>query len=67
MRLLNRYSSACASNQYRGLQQFFKWLSGEEGMPDPMARLQGSSQYQLGRSFLAHFRQSPPCCTAACT
>src|SRR5690242_4412286 len=25
-RLLDRYSSAHASNQYRALQQFFKWL-----------------------------------------
>src|SRR6266702_2662868 len=38
--LLNRYSSAYASNQYRGLQQFFKWLAAEEEMPDPMAGLQ---------------------------
>ena len=25
--LLDRYSSAYASNQYRALQQFFKWLA----------------------------------------
>ena len=37
--LLDRYSSAYASNQYRALQQFFKWLAGEEEIPDPMARL----------------------------
>src|ERR1035441_7690973 len=30
--LLERYSSAYASNQYRALQQFFRWLAaGEEG------------------------------------
>jgi len=40
VRLLDRYSSAYASNQYRGLQQFFKWLAAEEELPDPMARLQ---------------------------
>ena len=40
VRLLDRYSSAYASNQYRGLQQFFKWLAAEEGMPDPMTGLQ---------------------------
>ena len=40
VRLLDRYSSAYASNQYRGLQQFFKWLAAEEEMPDPMAGLQ---------------------------
>jgi len=38
--LLDRYSSAYASNQYRALQQFFKWLAAEDGLPDPMARLQ---------------------------
>jgi hypothetical protein len=37
--LLDRYSDAYASNQYRALQQFFKWLSAEEGVPDPMAGL----------------------------
>jgi len=38
--LLERYSSAYASNQYRALQQFFKWLAAEDELPDPMARLQ---------------------------
>jgi integrase len=37
--LLDRYSSAYASNQYRALQQFFKWLAAEEQIPDPMAGL----------------------------
>ncbi len=39
-RLLDRYSSAYASNQYRALQQFFKWLAAEDELPDPMAGLQ---------------------------
>ena len=34
--LLGRYSSAHASNQYRALQQFFKWLAAEDELPDPM-------------------------------
>ena len=34
------YSDAYAGNQYRALQQFFKWLSAEEDLPDPMAGLQ---------------------------
>ena len=38
--LLGRYSSAYASNQYRALQQFFKWLAAEDQLPDPMAGLQ---------------------------
>ena len=37
--MLDRYSPAYASNQYRGLQQFFRWLAAEEEIPDPMAGL----------------------------
>ena len=37
--LLDRYGSAYASNQYRALQQFFRWLAAEDGLPDPMAGL----------------------------
>ena len=37
--LLGRYSESYASNQYRALQQFFRWWAGEEDLPDPMARL----------------------------
>ena len=37
--LLTRYSDAYASNQFRALQQFFRWLAEEEQLPDPMARL----------------------------
>jgi site-specific recombinase XerD len=37
--LLDRYSSAYASNQFRALQQFFKWLAAEEEIPDPVAGL----------------------------
>ena len=37
--LLGRYSAAYASNQYRALQQFFRWLAGEEEIPDPTAGL----------------------------
>ena len=38
-RLLGRYSAAYASNQFRALQQFFKWLAAEEEIQDPMAGL----------------------------
>ncbi len=37
--LLDRYSAAYASNQFRSLQQFFKWLAAEDEIPDPMAGL----------------------------
>jgi len=37
--LLTRYSDAYASNQFRALQQFFRWLAEEEQLLDPMARL----------------------------
>ena len=36
--LLDRYSGAYASNQYRALQQFFKWLAAEDELrPDGRA------------------------------
>ena len=35
--LLGRYSDAYVSNQYRALQQFFKWWAEEEQLPDPMS------------------------------
>jgi site-specific recombinase XerD len=38
--LLNRYSTAYASNQCRALQQFFKWLAAEDELPNPMTGLQ---------------------------
>ena len=37
--LLGRYSTAYASNQYRALQQFVKWLAAGDQLPDPMAGL----------------------------
>jgi site-specific recombinase XerD len=39
--LLESYSDVYANGQYRGLQQFFKWLAGEDDLPDPMDRLRG--------------------------
>ena len=36
--LLDRYSGTYASNQYRALQQFFKWLAAEDELPDPDGR-----------------------------
>jgi site-specific recombinase XerD len=37
--LLDRYSSAYASIQFRALRQFFKWRAAEGDSPDPMTRL----------------------------
>ena len=37
--LLDRYSSAYASIQFRALRQFFKWRAAEDELPDPMTRL----------------------------
>ena len=39
VQLLDRYSSAYASIQFRALRQFFKWLAAEDEIPDPVARL----------------------------
>jgi site-specific recombinase XerD len=37
--LLGRYSEAYAYQQYRSLQQFFRWLALEEDVPSPMTKL----------------------------
>jgi integrase/recombinase XerD len=37
--LLGGYSEAYARQQYRALRQFFLWLSAEDEIPDPTARL----------------------------
>ncbi len=39
VQLLDRYSDAYASIQFRALRQFFKWLAAEDQIPDPMDRL----------------------------
>lgn len=36
VRLLDRYSDTYANNQFRALQQFFKWWAHEEELPNPM-------------------------------
>lgn len=37
--LLDQYSDSYANNQYRALQQFFKWHADEEEVGNPMGRL----------------------------
>ena len=37
--LLESYSEAYAYQQYRSLEQFFRWLAVEEDLPSPMAML----------------------------
>lgn len=37
--LLDHYSDSYANNQYRALQQFFKWLADDEEVTSPMARM----------------------------
>ncbi len=37
--LLRHYSETYAYQQYRSLQQFFRWLAAEDEIPDPMVRL----------------------------
>src|ERR1035438_4527164 len=48
--LLGRYSAAYASNQFRALQQFFKWLAAEDEIPDPMAGLRPPHVPEVGRA-----------------
>jgi hypothetical protein len=35
--LLESYSDSYANNQYRALQQFFKWYAEDEDLTNPMA------------------------------
>jgi site-specific recombinase XerD len=37
--LLRHYSETYACQEYRSLQQFFRWLAAEDEIADPMARL----------------------------
>jgi integrase len=65
--LLSRYSDSYASNQYRALQQFFKWWAEEEELPSPMARLRPPkvteklipvfTSVELSRKELAYIRE----------
>jgi integrase len=48
VQLLARHSDLHASNQYRALQQFFRWLAGEEQLPHPMARLRAEGDPEAG-------------------
>lgn len=41
--LLDSYSDSYANNQYRALQQFFRWWSDDEELPNPMAKLRPPS------------------------
>jgi site-specific recombinase XerD len=41
--LLTLHSDAYANNQFRALQQFFRWLAEEEQLPDPMTRLRAQT------------------------
>ena len=52
-RLLDRYSGAYASNRYRALQQFFKWLAAEDELPDPTA---GCSPRRVPQQLIAASR-----------
>jgi integrase/recombinase XerD len=46
--LLILYSDAYASNQFRALQQFFRWPAEEEQLPDPMIRLRAPKVREAG-------------------
>jgi hypothetical protein len=59
-----RYSSSCASSQYRALQQFFKWWAEEEELPDPMTRLQPPKVTAVGSTCDVDALWSRKCCVA---
>jgi integrase len=51
--------SAYASNQFRALQQFFKWLHAEDEIPDPMAGLSVGAHVITRSPTLAGIRYDP--------
>ena len=63
--LQDRYSSAYASNQYRALQQFFKWLAAEDQLPNPMEGLQPPDRHRQAGPGL-HRRGADPAGTRLC-
>jgi site-specific recombinase XerD len=63
--LLSRYSNAYASNQYRALQQFFKWLAAEDELPDPMAGAAAAAGHRQAGPGL-HRRGADPAGTGLC-
>jgi hypothetical protein len=74
VRLLDLYSDTYARNQFRALQQFFRWLSAEDGIPDPMGRppAEGGGQanpvlhqrrtFQAGEGLPGWLVRRPPRC-----
>jgi integrase/recombinase XerD len=52
-----RYSDAYGRNQYRALQQFFRWLAEEEQLPDP-GRLRNRSASRKRLTPLSSLRQT---------
>ena len=61
--LLGRYSAAYASNQFRALQQFFKWLAAEERDPGPDGRAEAAARPGQARAGL---RRRGPAAAGAC-
>jgi integrase/recombinase XerD len=43
VRLLDRYSPAYASNQFRAVRRFLRWLAAEQDRPDPVAGLRAAA------------------------
>jgi integrase/recombinase XerD len=44
VRLLGDYSAAYASNQFRAVRLFLRWLAAEEGRPDPASGLRAPKE-----------------------
>ena len=57
--LLDSYSAAYASNQYRALQQLFKWLAAEDQLANPMTGLQPPRVTRQAGRGLRHRRAGP--------
>ncbi|HLX46875.1 MAG TPA: hypothetical protein VKS82_00945 [Streptosporangiaceae bacterium] len=55
--LLDRYSGSYANNQYRAIQQFFKWWSNEEELQKLIRSCEGRTFIQRrGHAIISVFR-----------
>ena len=58
--LLRHYSQTYAYQQYRSLQQFFRWLAAEDEIADPMARLRAPTVADKPVPFFTSVELSQP-------
>ncbi len=60
VRLLGEYSAAYASNQFRAVRRFLRWLAVEEDRPDPASGC-GRPRPRRARCRCSAAKNFPPC------